>query len=153
MNWHWHTAPPLHSTASTKHEVPLSLFFNEVLECAKQAFLVSLIYYRKWDGSSSTCPLKGGDATRKPDISCWFPGSEFDWRHIAMFAEVKNHAGKPNEKTLYIEVAGKASCLLYAQGGRHATFCIHILGSEIFFTIFDHGRSLSTCSYNIHQCP
>ena len=37
LNWHWCTAPLLHSTASTKCEVPLSLFFNEVLECAKQA--------------------------------------------------------------------------------------------------------------------
>ena len=35
----------------------------------------------------------------------------------------------------------------------NTTFCIHILGSEIFFTIFNHSGSLSTCSYNIHQCP
>ena len=44
LDWHWRTAPPLHSTASTKHEVPLSMFFNEVLECTKQA--CSMVEYR-----------------------------------------------------------------------------------------------------------
>ena len=66
---------------------------------------------------------------------------------------MKNRAGKTNEKSSYIEAAGKASCLLYAQDGRHATFFIRILGPEIFFTIFDRGGSLSTCGYNIHQFP
>ena len=44
LYWHWRTAPPLHSTASTKREVPLSMFFNEVLECTKQA--CSTVEYR-----------------------------------------------------------------------------------------------------------
>ena len=94
-----------------------------------------------------------GDATRKPDISCWFPKHQFDWRHLATFAEVKNRGSKANEKLSYIEVAGKASCLLYAQDGRHAAPCIRILGSEIFLTIFDRGGSLTTCSYDIHRSP
>jgi len=98
-------------------------------------------------------PLKGSDATRKPDISCWFPGSEFDWRHIATFAEVKNCTGMPNERSSYIEAAGKASCMLYAQDSHHAALCIHILGSQIYLTIFDHGGSLSTTSFDIHLCP
>jgi len=90
---------------------------------------------------------------RKPDISCWFPKHQFDWRHLATFAEVKNHGSKANEKLSYIEVAGKASCLLYAQDGHHAAPCIRILGSEIFLTIFDSGGSLTTCGYDIHRSP
>ena len=91
---------------------------------------------------------------RKPDLSCWLsPGEEFDWRHLASFAEVKNRGGKDNEKSSYIETAGKASCLLYAQDGQHATPCIRILGSEIFLTVFDCGGSVSTCSYDINRCP
>ena len=91
---------------------------------------------------------------RKPDLSCWLaPGSKFDWRHLATFAEVKNWDGKDNEKSLYIETAGKASCLLYAQDGRHAIPCIRVLGSRIYFMIFDRGGSLSTCGYDIHRCP
>jgi len=59
----------------------------------------------------------------------------------------------PNEKSSYIEAAGKASCMLYAQDGRHVALCIHILGSQIYLTIFDHGGSLSTTGFNIHLCP
>lgn len=110
-------------------------------------------YYRDWDGRSATCPLNGGDAMRKPDVSCWFSNSQFDWRHLATFAEVKNHGGKANEKLSYIETAGKASCLLYAQDGRHAVPCICVLGSRIYLTIFDHGGSLSTYGYDIDHFP
>jgi len=99
-------------------------------------------------------PLNGGDVTRKPDLSCWLStGSQFDWRHLASFAEVKNCGGKDNEKSSYIETAGKASCLLYAQDGQHATPCIRILRSEIYLTLFDCGRSVSTCGYDINCCP
>ena len=94
-----------------------------------------------------------GDATRKPDVSCWFNKSQFDWRHLTTFAEVKNCGGKANEKSSYIETAGKASCLLYAQDGHHAVPCIRILSSRIYFKIFDCGRSLSTCSYDINCFP
>lgn len=91
---------------------------------------------------------------RKPDMSCWLAtGSQFDWRHLATFAEVKNRRGKDNKKLLYIELAGKASCLLYAQDGCHTAPCLRILGSQIYLTVFDCGRSLSTCGYNINHCP
>ncbi|KAI5983250.1 hypothetical protein EDD15DRAFT_2179369 [Pisolithus albus] len=87
-------------------------------------------------------------------MSCWLaPGSEFDWRHLATFAEVKNRGGKDKEKSSYIEIAGKASCLLYAQDGRHAAPCFRILGSSIRLTIFDRGGSLSTCGYDINGQP
>ncbi|KAI5997072.1 hypothetical protein EDD15DRAFT_2364534 [Pisolithus albus] len=87
-------------------------------------------------------------------MSCWLaPGSEFDWRHLAAFAEVKNRGGKANEKSSYIETAGKASCLLYAQDGRHVALCFRILGSSIHLTIFDRGGSLSTCGYDINSEP
>jgi len=66
---------------------------------------------------------------------------------------VKNCDRKDNEKSSYIETAGKTSCLLYAQDGHHAVPCIRILGSHIYFTLFDHGGSLSTCSYDIHHSP
>lgn len=99
-------------------------------------------------------PLNGANVARKPDLSCWLaPGSKFDWRHLATFAEVENQDGKDNKKSSYIETAGKVSCLLYAQDGCHAVPCIHILGSHIYFMIFDHGGSLSTCGYDVHHCP
>ena len=66
---------------------------------------------------------------------------------------MKNREGKDNEKSSYIETAGKASCLLYAQDGRHAAPCLRILGSHIYLTIFDRGGSLSTCGYHINHCP
>ncbi|KAL4063505.1 hypothetical protein V8B97DRAFT_2026409 [Scleroderma yunnanense] len=147
---HWCVAPSLNLTASTEHEVLLAIFFNQVLDCAKKA--CSTVAYRAWDGSSAMCPLKGGDLTRKPGISCWFPESEFNWRHLVISTKVKNHTGKPNEKSSYIEVARKASCLLYTQDGCHFASCIHILNSQIYLTIFDHGGSLSTCGYNINLC-
>ena len=110
--------------------------------------------YRKWGADSATQPLNGAHAVRKPDLSCWLaPDSKFDWRHLATFAEVKNRDGKDNEKSSYIETAGKMSCLLYAQDGRHSAPCIRILGSRIYLTIFDRGGSLSTCGYDIHRFP
>ena len=99
-------------------------------------------------------PLNEANAIRKPDLSCWLaPDSKFNWRHLASFAEVKNHDRKDNEKSSYIETAGKMSCLLYAQDGRHTVPCICTLGSRIYFTLFNHGGSLSTCSYDIHCSP
>ena len=113
-----------------------------------------LTIYRTWNPDSATHPLSGGDVTRKPDISCWLATrNKFDWIHSATFAEVKNREGKDNEKLSYIETAGKASCLLYAQDGCHATPCLCILGSHIYLTIFDRSGSLSTCGYHINHCP
>ena len=102
----------------------------------------------------ATQPLNGANAIRKPDLSCWLaPDNKFNWRHLASFAEVKNCDRKDNEKSSYIETAGKTSCLLYAQDGCHAVPCICILGSYIYFMLFDRGGSLSTCSYDIHSSP
>lgn len=87
-------------------------------------------------------------------MSCWLAtDNKFDWRHLATFAEVKNRRGKDNKKSSYIETSSKASCLLYAQDGCHVAPCLHILGSQIYFTIFDCGGSLSTCGYDINHCP
>ncbi|KAL4068427.1 hypothetical protein V8B97DRAFT_2024966 [Scleroderma yunnanense] len=63
-----------------------------------------------------------------------------------------NHTEKPNEKSSYIEVAEKASCLLYIQDSCHLAPCIYILSSQIYLTIFYHSGSLSTCGYNINLC-
>ncbi|KAI5984419.1 hypothetical protein EDD15DRAFT_2375238 [Pisolithus albus] len=149
----WPGAPDLSATAATAREGPLADFFNSVIDCISDACRTGRPT-RRWTADSSTRPLKGGDAVRKPDMSCWLaPGSEFDWRHLAAFAEVKNRGGKANEKSSYIETAGKASCLLYAQDGRHVALCFRILGSSIHLTIFDRGGSLSTCGYDINSEP
>ncbi|KAI5985185.1 hypothetical protein EDD15DRAFT_2374468 [Pisolithus albus] len=149
----WPGAPNLSAMAATAQEGPLADFFNSVIECISDACRTGRPA-RRWTADSSTHPLKGGDAVRKPDMSCWLPpGSEFDWRHLATFAKVRNCRGKANEKSSYIETAGKASCLLYAQDGCHVALCFHILGSSIHLMIFDHGGSLSTCSYDINSEP
>ena len=109
---------------------------------------------REWDEKSSTTPLKGADASRKPDISCLFPHSpDLDWKNLVTFCEVKNRGGAANERVSYIEAAGKASCLLYAQDSRHSVPCIRMLGPSIYLTIFDRGGLLSTAGFNIHQRP
>ena len=109
---------------------------------------------RQWDAKSSYTPLKGVEAVRKPDISSFFPGSQtLDWRHLISFCEVKNRCTPVNERKSYVEAAGKASCLLYAQDGRHLAPCIRILGSSIYLTIFDRGGSLSTAGFDIHSHP
>ncbi|KIM57137.1 hypothetical protein SCLCIDRAFT_29083 [Scleroderma citrinum Foug A] len=149
---HWLDAPELDAKAPTAHETSLALFFNSVIEAVNKAS--STVTVRMWTTDSATHPLNGGDAMRKPNLSCWLStGSQFDWRHLASFAEVKNHGGKDNEKSSYIETARKASCLLYAQDGQHATPCIRILGPEIYLTIFDRSRSVSTHGYDINHCP
>ncbi|KIM68330.1 hypothetical protein SCLCIDRAFT_20694 [Scleroderma citrinum Foug A] len=122
---HWLDTPELHAKAPTARKTSLALFFNTVIKAVNNA--TSTVTVRTWTTDSTTHPLGGGDVTRKPDLSCWLsPGGEFDWRHLASFAEVKNHSGKDNEKSSYIETARKASCLL---------------------------RSVSTCGYDINRCP
>ena len=109
---------------------------------------------RRWDAKSSTTPLKGADANRKPDISCLFPNClSLDWKNLVAFCEVKNRGGLVNERASYLEAAGKASCLLYAQDGRHSVPCVRILGPSVYLTIFDRGGSLSTAAFNIHRHP
>ncbi|KAI6109303.1 hypothetical protein EDD16DRAFT_1522535 [Pisolithus croceorrhizus] len=122
---HWLGVPSLSAMAATV----VIKCISEVCGTVKPA--------RRWTGDLSTCPLKGGDVGRKPDMSCWLaPGSEFDWRHLATFAKVKNCGGKANEKSSYTETAAPCFC---------------ILGSSIHSMIFDHGGSLSTCSYDINS--
>ncbi|KAF9230846.1 hypothetical protein BU15DRAFT_83115 [Melanogaster broomeanus] len=147
----WLNCPKLTAESTHVREKPLANFFNLVLCQVKQAD--DAVEYREWTAESSTTPLKGGDASRKPDLICMLPGRSLDWRHLATFGEVKNHDGSDTEKASYIEVAGKMGCLLYAQDGRHSAPCIRILGSQIFLTLFDHGGSLSTCGFDIHNSP
>ncbi|KIM51908.1 hypothetical protein SCLCIDRAFT_33083 [Scleroderma citrinum Foug A] len=113
---HWSGIPELDAKAPAAHETSLVLFFNSAIEAVNKASSTATV--RTWTADSTMHPLNGGDAMRKPDLSCWLStGSQFDWRHLASFAEVKNCGGKDNEKSSYIETAGKASCLLYAQDG------------------------------------
>lgn len=58
-----------------------------------------------------------------------------------------------NENQSYLEVTGKSLCLLYAQDSHKIAPSIYILGSSIYFLIFDHGGSLTTCSFDIHKHP
>ncbi|KAI6016544.1 hypothetical protein EDC04DRAFT_2608378 [Pisolithus marmoratus] len=83
----------------------LADFFNSVIECINNACGMVRVG-RKWTTDSATHPLNGGNVVRKPDMACWLAsGSEFDWRHLATFAEVKNCRGKDKEKSSYIETA------------------------------------------------
>ncbi|KAI6016325.1 hypothetical protein PISMIDRAFT_99204 [Pisolithus microcarpus 441] len=144
---HWSGAPDLSAMAATAQEGPLVNFFNSVIKCINDA-CGTVRPGSLWQLLVATVL----EIVRKLDMSCWLtPGSKLDWRHLATFAEVKNCGGKANEKSSYIEMAGKVSCLLYAQDGHHAAPCFHILGSSIHLTIFDHGGSLSTCGYDINS--
>jgi hypothetical protein len=66
---------------------------------------------------------------------------------------VNNRANAKTEKELFIELAGKASCLLGTQDGRHFVSCIRVLGPSIYLTTFHRSGSISTCSYNINFSP
>lgn len=115
-------------------------------------------YYRsRWSAFNANVPLKGADAHRKPDLLLPITGSpggaDADWRDIVAFGEVKSKKNTKSEKTSYTEAAGKAAFMLYAQDGRHSAPCIHILGSHIYFTIFDRGGSISTAGFDIHAHP
>lgn len=92
------------------------------------------------------------DSKRKPDISLFEPNGD-SWPHLVTFCEVKNKADASTEKDSYIELAGKSACLLFMQDGRHLAPSIRILGSDIYFTLFDRGGSISTCGFNIHDSP
>ncbi|KAL4069013.1 hypothetical protein J3A83DRAFT_4188935 [Scleroderma citrinum] len=68
---------------------------------------------RMWSTDSATHPLNGGNVVRKPDMSCWLAtGSKFNWRHLTTFAEVKNHRGKDNKKSLMAVILLHASASL-----------------------------------------
>ncbi|KAI5990602.1 hypothetical protein EDD15DRAFT_2369663 [Pisolithus albus] len=94
---YWPGAPQL-DAKPTAREGLLAAFFNLVVGAVNQA--CAMVSIRVWSADSATRPLSGGDAMRKPDLSCWLaPGSKFDWRHLATFAEVKNCTGKDNERS------------------------------------------------------
>ena len=101
-----------------------------------------------------TTPLKGYglDYKRKPNIAL-FKRNGDSWLHLISFCEVKNKADPSTEKESYIELTGKSACLLFMQDGRHVTPSIRILGSKIYFTIFDRGGSVSTSGFDIHEDP
>ena len=111
----------------------------------------------EWDSKSATKPLDGAYAARKPDITCYFQapngGSNHTWEQVVTFCEVKTRASHKREKESFVEVAGKASCLLGAQDGRHSVSCIRILGSSIYLTIFHRSGSISTCPFDINSSP
>ncbi|KAF8836972.1 hypothetical protein BDN67DRAFT_1014227 [Paxillus ammoniavirescens] len=144
--------PSLSSRSKATRERPLAEFFNTLLQCCSKHLLVDKQYHT-WSVDSSTTPLKGGDASRKPDLISLLPGGEADWRHLATFGEVKNRSGPDTQKASYIKIAGKMWCLLYAQDSCHSVPCIHMLRPEIFLTIFDCGGLISTSGFDINKSP
>ena len=109
----------------------------------------------EWNTQSATKPLDGAYAVRKPDITCYFRTlkgvSNRNWEHVVTFCEVKNRTDPKREKESFLEIAGKASCLLGVQDGRHSVSCIHFLGSSIYLTIFHRSRPILTCPFNINS--
>ncbi|KAF8431675.1 hypothetical protein L210DRAFT_866472 [Boletus edulis BED1] len=78
----------------------------------------------------------------------------FDLRtNIYVIGEVKKKNTTENVKTLFVELAGKVVFQLEAQDGRYATLGIQFLGSDIIFTLFDWGGSVSTHPLDIHESP
>jgi hypothetical protein len=69
------------------------------------------------------------------------------------FGEVKSKKSPKTIRSSYVECAGKAAFILYAQDGRHAVPCIRILGTHIYFDIFDRGGSITTAGFDIHDHP
>lgn len=92
--------------------------------------------HSEWDAKSATKPLDGVYAVRKPNITCFFQTpdgtSTHTWEHVVTFCEVKTQADSKREKESFVELAGKASCLLGAQDGHLSVSCIRILGSSIY---------------------
>lgn len=113
--------------------------------------------FRSWDSFNSVTPLKGASANRKPDLLLSAVGSpngrDADWRDVMAFGEVKSKKSTKTLKSSYVESAGKAAFILYAQDGRHAVPCIRMLGTHIYFDIFDRGGSVSTAGFDIHDRP
>ncbi|KAI6096508.1 hypothetical protein F5141DRAFT_1067670 [Pisolithus sp. B1] len=112
--------------ATTACEKSLVDFFNSVIECINNTCGMVRVG-RRWTTDSAMCPLNGGNAVRKPDMSWWLaPGSKFDWRHLATFAEVKNHRGKDKEKSSYID--GSLSTCGYDINDKPCDFMCILIG-------------------------
>lgn len=96
-------------------------------------------------------------AARKPDITCCSPTpnstSNRTWEKVVTFCEVKTRADSKRDKELFVEIAGKASCLFKAQDCCHFVSCIRILRSSIHLTIFHRSRSVSICPFDINSSP
>ena len=106
------------------------------------------------DGATS--PLKGSDASRKPDLILVPQDIQYgplDWRDVHALGKMKLRNTKKALKKSYTEVAGKTALLLYAQDGRHLAPCLQILGHSIVLTFFDRGGSLSTAPIDINKHP
>ncbi|KAG9309134.1 hypothetical protein JVU11DRAFT_10841 [Chiua virens] len=145
-----------HSTPApvADHETRLAKFLNSVRAAVHKACGVSCF---KWDAKSATKPLDGAYAARKPDITCYFETpdgiSNRNWEHVVTFCEVKSQTDSKRERESFLEIAGKVSCLLGAQDGRHIVSCIRILNSSIYLTTFHRGGSISTCPFDINSSP
>ena len=72
---------------------------------------------------------------------------------VYVIGEVKQKNTPENVKVSFVELAGKAAFQLEAQDGRYATPGIQFLGTDIVFTLFDRGGSISTHPLNIHEHP
>jgi hypothetical protein len=90
-----------------------------------------MAHHSEWDAKSATKPLDGAYTARKPNITCYFRTpdgvSNWSWEQVVTFCEVKNRSDSKREIESFIEIAGKALCLLGAQDGRNSVSCIQIL--------------------------
>ncbi|KAF8440236.1 hypothetical protein L210DRAFT_3503952 [Boletus edulis BED1] len=115
-------------------------------------------------GKAANNPVEGvTSAIRKPNlILCEEEmimqrdkgNQKFDIRtDIYAISEVKKRTSKENRKDSYVEFAGKVAFLLEAQDGHYVAPGIQLLGSEVIFTLFDRGGSISTHPLDIHRYP
>lgn len=137
-----------------QHIVFVSSFFSS---STRRVIVLLGRHTSEWDAQSSTRPLDGAYALRKPDITCYFQALEgvrkWSWEQVVTFCEVKNRADSKRDKESFIELAGKVSCLLGVQDGRHFVLSIRILGSLIYLTTFHRSGSITTCPFNINSSP
>ncbi|KAG6371483.1 hypothetical protein JVT61DRAFT_9518 [Boletus reticuloceps] len=144
--------PSLDPKSIKDREVQLAKFLNNVLGVVSEVCKVPFFH---WDAKSANLPLDGSYACRKPDITCYFDasGTRHHWGQVATFCEVKNRNDGSKQSQSFTEIAGKTSCILVTQDGRHLVPCVRLLGSCICLTIFDHGGSITTHSFDIHESP
>lgn len=66
---------------------------------------------------------------------------------------MKNQNNRTKQGQSFTEVASKTTCTLAAQDGCYLIPCIHILGSCICLTIFNHGGLITTHPFDINSSP
>ncbi|KAF8130113.1 hypothetical protein EV363DRAFT_1296793 [Boletus edulis] len=141
-------------------EEKVAEFFNSIIRHVPNSHRCT----RRWSGKAANNPVEGvTGAIRKPDlILCEEEtimqhdagNQKFDMRtDIYAIGEVKKRTSKENRKDSYVELTGKVAFLLEAQDGRYAAPGIQLLGSEVIFTLFDRGGSISTHPLDIHRYP